>query len=68
VRYRVLVELKASRVVDLEAPSAEEALALAERVAFPGRHPRDRVRSMIAAGYPRRSSSQARTPRVSVPR
>jgi len=67
MRYRVLVELKASRVVTLDAASATEALEAAEAAAFPGRHRRDRIKSLITPGYPKRETGRAAKPRVDVP-
>ena len=66
MRYRVLVEIKASRVVTLDASSAREALAAAERAAFPGKHRRDKVTSLVATGFPKKAAGPA-TPRVDVP-
>jgi len=67
MRYRVLVELKASRVVTLDAASAEDALTRAADVAFPGRHRRDKVKSLVAPGYPKRDAGPSRDPQVDVP-
>jgi hypothetical protein len=67
MRYQVLVQLKASRVVTLDAPSAREALELAEDAAFPGRHRRDKVKSLLAPGYPKRAKARLAKPRVGVP-
>ena len=66
MRYRVLVEIKASRVVTLDAASPREALAAAEHAAFPGKHRRDKVTSLIAPGYPKKAARPAK-PRVDVP-
>ena len=66
MRYRVLVEIKAARVVTLEAASAREALAVAERAAFPGKHRRNKVKSLVAPGYPKKPAGPAK-PRVDVP-
>ena len=66
MRYRVLVELKATRVVTLDAGSAREAIEAAEDAAFSGRHRRDRVKSLVVPGYPKRTSRKAK-PRVEVP-
>jgi hypothetical protein len=62
-----LVELKAARVVTLDASTASEALTLAEEAAFRGRHPSDKVRSLIAPGYPKRAEESLPKPRVDVP-
>ena len=67
MRYRILVELKATRVVTLDAGSAREALDEAEDAAFPGSHRRDRVKSLVVPGYPKRSSRPLSKPRVDVP-
>jgi hypothetical protein len=67
MRYRVLVELKAARIVTLEAASAREALDKAEDAAFPGRNRRDKVKSLVATGYPKRVSGRLVKPRVDVP-
>ena len=67
MRYRILVQLKATRVVTLDAASAREALDEAEDAAFPGRHRRDRVKSLVVPGHPRRSSRPLSKPRVDVP-
>jgi hypothetical protein len=67
MRYRVLVELKASRIVTLEASSGREALDLAEDAAFPGRHRRDKVKGLITPGYPKRTGAKLTKPRVEVP-
>ncbi len=67
MRYRVLVELRATRLVTLEAASARDALDNAEDAAFPGRHRRDRVKSLVAPGYPRRLIKKLAKPRVDVP-
>jgi hypothetical protein len=65
MRYQVIVEIKATRVVTLDADSGPEALRKAERTAYPGLHARDKVRSTIVSGYPKTSAS--RTPkRVSI--
>jgi len=66
MRYRVLVQIKASRVVTLEAASPREALAAAEGAAFPGKHRRDKVKSLVAPGYPKKTAGPAK-PRVDVP-
>ncbi len=66
MRYRVLVQIKAARVVTLEAASARAALAAAERAAFPGKHRRDKVKSLVAPGFPKKASGPAK-PRVDVP-
>ncbi len=66
MRYRVLVEIKASRVVTLDAESSRKALEAAERAAFPGRNRRDKVKSLVAPGYPKKASGPAK-PRVDVP-
>ena len=66
MRYRVLVQIKAARVVTLEAGSAREALEAAETVAFPGKHRRDKVKSLVAPGYPKKAAGPAK-PRVDVP-
>ena len=66
MRYRVLVEIKAFRVVTLEADSSREALEAAERAAFPGHHRRDKVKSLIAPGFPTKGRGPAK-PRVEVP-
>ena len=64
----MLVEIRASRVVDLDAANAEEAIERAEEAAFPGSHRRDKVKSMVAPGYPKRSSpGRKRKPSVGVP-
>ncbi len=68
MRYRVLVTLKADRVVELDAKDAEAALEKAEDAAFPGRHRRDKVKSMIAPGYPKRVAKRKAKPTVGVPR
>lgn len=67
MRYRVLVQLKADRVVELDASSAEEALEKAEDAAFPGRHRRDKVKAMVAPGFPKRSTKRKAKPSVGVP-
>jgi len=67
MRYRVLVRLRADRVVELDASSAEEALEKAEDAAFPGRHRRDRVKTMIAPGFPKRSTKRKAKPTIGVP-
>lgn len=68
MRYRVLVELRAARVVDVDADDAEKALTKAEDAAFPGRHRRDKVKSLIAPGYPKRTRGpRKRKPSVGVP-
>ena len=66
MRYRVLVEIKAARVVTLDAATPREALAAAERLAFPGKHRRDKVKSLVAPGYPKKVAGPAK-PRVDVP-
>jgi hypothetical protein len=66
MRYRVLVQIRAARVVTLEAPSARAALAAAERAAFPGKHRRDKLKSLITPGYPKKAAGPAK-PRVNVP-
>ncbi|MFY9585953.1 MAG: hypothetical protein WAT66_00710 [Actinomycetota bacterium] len=66
MRYRVIVEIKASRVVTLDADSPREALDAAERAAFPGKHRRDKVKSLVAPGYPKKPAGPAK-PRVDVP-
>jgi hypothetical protein len=66
MRYRVLVEIKASRVVTLDAESPRQALEAAESAAFPGKHRRDKVKSLVAPGYPKKASGPAK-PRVDVP-
>jgi hypothetical protein len=67
MRYQVLVELKATRIVTLEAGSAREALDEAADAAFPGRHRRDKVKSLVATGYPKRTAARMPKPRVDVP-
>ena len=67
MRYRVLVEIRASRVVTLDADTAEDALELAAEAAFPGRHRRDKIKSLVAPGYPKKASGRAIKPRVDVP-
>jgi hypothetical protein len=67
MRYRVLVELKATRVVTIDAGSAQEALEAAENAAFPGRHRRDRVKGMVVPGYPKKAKGPLARPRVEVP-
>lgn len=67
MRYRVLVEIKASRVVTLDATSAEEAIDRATEAAFPGRHRRDKIKGLVAPGYPKRAPDRIRKPRVDVP-
>jgi hypothetical protein len=67
MRYRVLVRLRADRVVELDASSAEEALEKAEDAAFPGRHRRDKVKTMIAPGFPKRSTKRKTKPSVGIP-
>jgi hypothetical protein len=67
VRYQVLVELKATRIVTLEATSAREAIDEAEEAAFPGRHRRDKVKAIVASGYPKRTTARIAKPRVEVP-
>jgi hypothetical protein len=67
MRYRVLVELKAARIVTVDASSAREALDAAEDAAFPGRHRRDKVKSMVAPGYPKKTARSLAKARVDVP-
>ena len=67
MRYRVLVQLKAARVVTLDAANATEALERAEDAAFPGRHRRDKVKSLVTPGYPKRATAKLAKPRVGVP-
>ena len=68
MRYRVLVQIKADRVVELDADDGEEAIEKAEAAAFPGRHRRDRVKGMIAPGFPKKSTGKRKTkPTVGVP-
>ena len=67
MRYQVLIELKATRVVTLEAASAREAIDKAEEAAFPGRHRRDKVKGLVASGYPKRTTARIAKPRVEVP-
>ena len=67
MRYRVLVTIKADRVVELDAKTSEEAMDKAEKAAFPGRHRRDKVKSMIAPGYPKRAAKRKTKPTVGVP-
>ena len=64
----MLVEIRASRVVELDAANAEEAIERAEEAAFPGSHRRDKIKSMVAPGFPKRSASgRKRKPSVGVP-
>lgn len=67
MRYRILVQLKADRVVELDAKDAEEAFEKAEDAAFPGRHRRDKVKTMIAPGFPKKSTKKKSKPSVGVP-
>ena len=67
MRYRVVVELKATRIVTLDAASAREALEAAEDAAYPGRHRRDKVKAFIAPGYPKKTVRPLSKPRVDVP-
>ena len=67
MRYRVLVQLKADRVVELDAKDADEAFEKAEDAAFPGRHRRDKVKTMIAPGFPKKSTKRKTKPSVGVP-
>jgi hypothetical protein len=67
MRYRIIVEFKATRVVTIDAGSAREALEAAEDAAYPGRHRRDRVKSLVAPGYPKRATRRLSKPRVDVP-
>ncbi|HJR19523.1 MAG TPA: hypothetical protein VJ922_07365 [Actinomycetota bacterium] len=67
MRYRVLVQIKADRVVELDAVDAEEAMEKAEEAAFPGRHRRDKIKTMIAPGFPKKSSKRKTKPTVGVP-
>ena len=67
MRYRVVVELKATRIVTLDAASAREALEAAEDAAYPGRHRRDKVKSFVAPGSPTKSARPLAKPRVDVP-
>ena len=67
MRYRVVVELKAARVVTLDAGSAREALEAAEDAAYPGRHRRDKVKAFVAPGYPKKAARPLAKPRVDVP-
>jgi hypothetical protein len=67
MRYRVLVQLKADRVVELDAKNADEAFEKAEDAAFPGRHRRDKVKTMIAPGFPKKSTRKKSKPSVGVP-
>ena len=67
MRYRVLVDIKASRVVTLDADTAEEALERAADAAFPGRHRRDKIKSFVAPDYPKRVAGRTMEPRVDVP-
>lgn len=67
MRYRVLVQIKADRVVELDARDAEEAMEKAEEAAFPGRHRRDKIKTMIAPGFPKKSGKRKTKPTVGVP-
>lgn len=67
MRYRVLVQIKADRVVELDAPDADSALDKAEQAAFPGRHPRDKIKSMVAPGFPKKAAKRKAKPTVGVP-
>ena len=69
MRYRILVTLKADRVVDVEADNDDDAFELAEQAAFPGRHRRDKIKTMVAPGFPKRSTGKRRKtkPTVGVP-
>jgi hypothetical protein len=67
MRYQVLIELKATRIVTLDATSGREALEKAEDAAFPGRHRRDKVKGLVASGYPKKTASRLAKPRVEVP-
>ena len=68
MRYRVLVQIKADRVVELDAADAEEAIEKAEAAAFPGRHRRDKIKAMIAPGFPKKTTGKRKTkPNVGVP-
>lgn len=68
MRYRVLVQIRADRVVELDAADAEEAIEKAEAAAFPGRHRRDKVKAMIAPGFPKKATGKRKTkPTVGVP-
>jgi hypothetical protein len=67
MRYQVLVELKATRIVTLDAASGREAIEMAEDAAFPGRHRRDKVKGIVASGYPKRAATRLAKPRVEVP-
>ena len=67
MRYRVLVQIKAERVVDLDAEDAEEAIEKAEAAAFPGHHRRDKLKSMIAPGFPKKAGKKKAKPTVGVP-
>ena len=67
MRYRVLVQIKADRVVELDASDAEEAMEKAEEAAFPGRHRRDKIKTMIAPGFPKKSTKRKTKPTVGVP-
>lgn len=67
MRYRVLVNIKASRVVTLDADSADDALELAADAAFPGRHRRDKIKSLVAPGYPKKVPGEPISPHVDVP-
>lgn len=68
MRYRILVQIKADRVVELDARNDDEALEKAEDAAFPGRHRRDKIKTMIAPGYPKRAAKRKAMPSVGVPR
>lgn len=67
MRYRVLVQIKADRVVELDAADAEQAMEKAEEAAFPGRHRRDKIKTMIAPGFPKKSAKRKPKPTVGVP-
>ena len=67
MRYQVLIELKATRIVTLDAKSGREAIEKAEDAAFPGRHRRDKVKGLIPTGYPKRATTRLAKPRVEVP-
>ena len=67
MRYQVLIELKATRIVTLDAKSGRQALELAEDAAFPGRHRRDKVKGLVATGYPKKTTTRIAKPRVEVP-
>jgi hypothetical protein len=68
MRYRVLVQIKADRVVELDAADAETAIEKAEKAAFPGHHARDKIKSMIAPGFPKKAGKRKTKPTVGVPR